>query len=141
GARAAYGPPRARGRSGPQGISCPVRPRGRAAHYSHVHYAVSLTPDGTARTRPANTSGQATFTVTNTGLCGDTYNFSCSVGGSVTCSNVSPASAALGTGANVVVSVTYSLSTPGTGNLILTARGEAGLAQDNGSYNLTAADS
>ncbi|HEV8265796.1 MAG TPA: RHS repeat-associated core domain-containing protein [Gemmatimonadales bacterium] len=79
--------------------------------------------------------------MTNTGLCGDTYNFTCSVTGTVSCSNVSPVSQALGTGQNVVVMVTYTLGTPGTGVLKLTALGEAGGAQDIGTFNLTAVDS
>jgi len=39
-----------------------------------VNYAVSTTPDGGTASWGANTNGhQATFTVTNTGICNDTY--------------------------------------------------------------------
>ena len=100
-----------------------------------VSYGVSVTPDGsTAATRTANTGGYSeSFTVTNTGSASNTYSFSCSGVGGVTC-GTAPAAVTLGAGAQTTVSQGYSVGAPGTGTLTLTASGTN--ASDPGSYSV-----
>jgi RHS repeat-associated protein len=98
-------------------------------------YSVSVTPDGSAEpARPANTTGHtAVFTVRNTGGIADTYGFVCSSTGPVTCANVNPSSVALGAGSQTTVTVTYSVGSPGSGTIRLTATGSA---SDEGHYTV-----
>jgi RHS repeat-associated protein len=89
-------------------------------------FGVSVAPDGSYDpNRPKNSTGHTTtFTVTNTGNLTDTYNFSCSTSGGVTCTNVSPASQTLAGGAEQIVTVTYNVGASG-GQITLDAVGEA----------------
>ncbi len=101
-------------------------------------YAVSVTPDGGSQTWPANTTGHtATFTVTNTGICQDTYNFSPSSSGPITVVSVSPSSHYLLRGGNTPVTVTYNVGRAGTGSVTLSAYGTDGPGSDDGYYNVT----
>jgi len=100
-----------------------------------VSYGVAVTPDGgTAAARTANTGGYSeTFTVRNTGTTWNTFSFSCSGAGGVTCGSV-PGSVPLGPGAQTDVSMPYSVGAAGTGTLTLTASGTN--ASDQGSYSV-----
>jgi len=100
-----------------------------------VSYGVTMTPDGgTAPTRAANTSGYSeTFTVTNAGSASNTFSFSCSGGGGVTC-GTAPAAVTLGAGLQTTVTMPYSVGAPGTGTLTVTASGTN--ASDPGSYSV-----
>jgi RHS repeat-associated protein len=104
-----------------------------------VSYGVTVVPDGgTAPTRTANTGGYSeSFTVTNTGSASNTYSFSCSGVNGVTCGTV-PAPVTLapapGAGSQATVSMPYSVGTPGTGILTLTANGTN--TSDPGSYSV-----
>jgi RHS repeat-associated protein len=100
-----------------------------------VSYGVAVTPDGaTSATRTANTGGHSeTFTVQNTGSASNTYSFSCSGAGGVTC-GTAPGNVTLGAGAQTTVSMPYSVGAPGTGTLTLTASGTN--ASDPGSYSV-----
>ncbi len=102
-------------------------------------YAVSVTPDGsTTPQRVVNTSGYtASFTVKNTGYNGDTFSFTCSGSGGVTCTARTPTSKTLLSGATTTVTATYSTgSVTGTGTLTLTATGASGQSSDNGYYSV-----
>jgi len=103
-------------------------------------YLVAVTPDGTATPiRPTSSSWSETFTVRNngtavTGPMSDTYTFTCSVTGPLTCGTVSPANATIAVGAQTPVTVNYSTTTAtGSGNLTLTA---SGVASDPGYYSV-----
>jgi len=89
---------------------------------------------------PSNTNGHAdTFTVTNTGICQDTYHFGPSAGGPISGVTLNKTSAYLPThGSNTTVIATYNVGGPGTGTLTLSASGTDGPASDYGSYNVTA---
>lgn len=88
-------------------------------------FGVSVAPDGTYDpNRSKNSTGHTTtFTVTNTGNQTDTYNFTCSTSGGVTCTNVDPASKTLAGGEQQVVTVTYNVGSSG-GQITLDAVGE-----------------
>jgi RHS repeat-associated protein len=97
-------------------------------------YSVEVTPDNLAKARLLSGSNYVdTFTVTNTGDNSDTYSFSCSATGGITCVQVNPTSATIGIHAKGVV-VTYSVSSPG-GTLTLTASAHA---MDTGSLIISA---
>ncbi len=100
-----------------------------------VSYGVSVTPDGGgAPTRTANTGGYSQlFTVVNTGSVNNTFSFTCSGAGGVTCGTV-PAPVSVGAGLQTTVSMPYSVGAPGTGTLTLTASGTN--ASDGGSYSV-----
>ncbi len=101
-------------------------------------YAVSVTPDGGSQTWPTGSTGhKAVFTITNTGICQDTYNFYYSVTGSITNPRLSGTSAYLNRGASTTDTVTYDAGNPGTGTITLYTYGTDGPATDNGSYNVT----
>lgn len=89
-------------------------------------FSVNVAPDGSYDpNRAKNSTGHTTtFTVTNTGNQTDTYNFTCSTSGGVTCTNVSPASQTLAGGGEQVVTVTYNVGASG-GQVSLSAEGEA----------------
>ncbi len=99
-----------------------------------VSYGVAVTPDGaTSATRTANTGGYSeSFTVQNTGSASNTFSFSCSGAGGVTCGSVPGAVTLAGNGGQTTVSMPYSVGAPGTGTLTLTASGTN--AGDAGSY-------
>ncbi len=100
-----------------------------------IGYGVSVTPDGgAAPARPPNTGGHSEpFTVTNTGTATNTYSFTCSGAGGVTC-GTAPTAVSLGAGAQTTVSMPYSVGALGTGTLTLTATGTN--ASDQGSYSV-----
>ena len=101
-------------------------------------FSVAVTPDGTAATvRPANTSGYSeTFTITNNGAA-NSYSFTCSGTGGVTCGTVPvPVGPLAAGGGQTTVSMPYSVGAVGTGTLTLTANGTTGAATDNGSYSV-----
>jgi len=101
-------------------------------------YAVSVSPAPGTAAHPLNTgSWTVTFTVQNTGNLDDQYDFSCSITGGITCSNVSPASAPLTSLQSVQVVVTYSVG--GTvGDVRLTATGVEGAAHNTGWFTVSA---
>jgi RHS repeat-associated protein len=100
-----------------------------------VSYGVEVTPNsGTTPTRQANTGGHsATFTVKNTGSAQATFSFTRSCSGGVTC-GTAPGNVTLNAGAQTTVSQSYSVGSPGTGTITLTANGTN--ASDNGSYSV-----
>ena len=94
------------------------------------NYAVSVTPKGGTANVVGNNSGyQVTFTVSNIGLCPDTYGLNAFFNGQITSVSVYPTSTTGGQ-----VTVTYGVGTSGSGQVILQA---VGLAQDTGYYNVT----
>lgn len=101
-----------------------------------VSYGVSTTPDeGTAPTRTANTGGHSqSFTVVNMGSEANTFSFTCSGVGGVTCGTVPAPVTVAGDNSQAAVSMPYSVGTPGTGTLTLTASGTN--ASDAGSYSV-----
>jgi len=149
-------PPRLRTRIASHRISlpgtsaktCPKLPQGpsgaepdvlsEAGPPTYVDYAVSVTPDGSPVTWSAYTNGHtSTFTVTNTGLCGDTYTFAKSAWGPISGVSLNKTSFTLQPGTNTTVVATYNVGPPGTGVLTLTATGVNGLESDNGTFNVT----
>lgn len=125
------------------GSICPTAPSGPGPNVldllsADVNYAVSVTPDGGSASWASNTSGHtATFTVTNTGACQDTYTFTYSATGPISGVSLDQSSAVLPAGGQTTVTATYSVGAPGTGVLTLTASGSIGGATDNGYYNVT----
>ena len=100
-------------------------------------YAVSVTPDSSPVTWTANTNGHtSTFTVTNTGLCQDTYSFTKSSTGPISGISLNKSSAPLGPGANTTVVATYNVGQGAPGVLILTAAGGVGGESDNGTFKV-----
>ncbi|HVH30878.1 MAG TPA: RHS repeat-associated core domain-containing protein [bacterium] len=96
-----------------------------------------MTPQGTSRIQQANTSGQTvTFTVTNQGLCRDSYNFDSTATGPISGVTLNPTSATLYPNQSTNVTATYNLGNPGTGQLTLTATSPFTSAQ--GWYTVTA---
>ncbi len=81
--------------------------------------------------QPSNSGPWTTqFRVFNTGTSDDSYIFSCSVTGGISCSGVSPGSASLTHGTNTLVTATYSVGAT-SGTLTFTATGAAtGFATD-----------
>jgi RHS repeat-associated protein len=99
-----------------------------------VSYGVSVTPDGaTATTRATPGSYSETFTIQNTGSASNTYTFSCTAGGGLTCGTV-PGPVALNAGAQTTRPMPYTVGAPGTGTLTLTATGT--YASDAGTYSV-----
>jgi len=101
-----------------------------------VAYGVSVTPDGVAAPPvPQNTQNlTAVFTVANTGSTNNTFSFTCSSSGSVSCGTV-PASVPLGPWpAQATVNMPYSVGGPSMGGITLTANGTN--ASDPGSYTV-----
>lgn len=96
-------------------------------------YGVAMWPYGaTAPTRQAHTQGHtANFKVINEGAT-QSFTFTCSAGGSVTCAGVSPTSANISEGTFVWVSVTYNAGNEGTGQVYLAATGPH--SSDQGSW-------
>src|SRR4029077_14256938 len=99
----------------------------------------SVTPKASPVTwTPMTRSHKATFTVTNTGTCADTYMFSDSISGPVGGVSLSQTSHFLGAdGGNTTVTVTYDVARPGTGVITLWALGNTGGASDDGWFNVT----
>jgi RHS repeat-associated protein len=99
--------------------------------------SVAVGPDGGSTSHPQN-SGIWTvlFDVTNTGNVSTPYQFTCSATG-VTCKTVSPASATLGPGQEVSVTVAYIIGSV-NGRVTLTANNFGGSATNTGFYNVTA---
>jgi len=97
-------------------------------------YQVTVT--GGSSSAYANTSGNTVqFTVQNTGGCSDSYTFSSSTTGSVNSSvSLNPTSSTLPAGYSVVVTATYSVGSPGTGTVKLTAQG---VSVGQGTYFIT----
>jgi len=103
-----------------------------------ANYAVSVTPKGSSVTWIANTNGHtSTFTVTNTGTCQDSYNFTPSTTGPVSGVTLNKTSATLAAGTNTTVIATYNVGAPGTGTLTLTAFAGTGGEQDAGYFSVT----
>lgn len=95
-------------------------------------YSVSVSPDGAGIIDSAGTY-DASFTVFNKGTLADTYSFSCSATGGITCIGISPPTMSINPGVDENVTVTYSVGATG-GSLTLTATGNA---SDAGSYVIT----
>ena len=107
-------------------------------YFGDANYAVSVTPDGGTASWGQNTNGhQAVFTVTNTGLCNDTYDFSASGTGGITGISLNKTSQLVNAGQNTTVTVTYNVTTPGSATLTLQATGRTGGEGDNGYFNVT----
>lgn len=103
-----------------------------------VNYAVSTTPDGGTASWGANTNGhQATFTVTNTGICNDTYSFSATGNHGITGISLNKTSQLVNAGQFTTVVATYNVTTPGLDTLTLTAFGNTGGESDNGWFGVT----
>lgn len=99
--------------------------------------SVSVTPDGGTDNHPMNTGPWTlTFDARNTGNVTTPYAFTCSATG-VTCGTVTPASASLLPGQEIVVSVTYSIGTIG-GRVTLTANNFGGSSTNTGFFTITA---
>ena len=111
-------------------------PTGEASTSVGVLPVIAVTPDGTATpTQAANTTDlRAVFTVRNIGSSSATYTLSCAGLTNVTCTGLSKSSMTLGVGISDTVTATYSVGSPGTGTLSLTA--VSGPASDNGSYTV-----
>lgn len=118
---------------------CPVRPSGAAPDVlDAIDYAVSVTPDGGSATWSANTSGhQSIFTVTNTGECVDTYDFTKFTTGPISGVTLNKTIAELQPGVSTTVTATYSVDAAGAGTLTLAATGRVAGTQNNGYYNVT----
>lgn len=126
------------------GASCPLAPVGTSSTPSGPatgdwettpNYAVSVTPKGNSSTAPPNSTGnQLNFTVTNTGLCPDYYYYTASGTGPISVTSVSPASANAPVGYHGTVTVTFNVAASGTGQLTLSASGNA---SDSGYYSIT----
>jgi len=128
---------------------------------SCLPFSVVVSPKGTALSQPANSTNTASFDVTNTGPCGETYSFTCSATGTIGCVSVDPAAAWIdggcgggqtapvrGMGPNdpamagegmtlvcsITVNVTYTVGATG-GNVYLRARATP---TDQGWYVVTA---
>src|SRR6267143_4438151 len=123
--------------------SAPTQPQGPSAEGrgsvdAFANYAVSVTPKGSSVTWIANTNGHtSTFTVTNTGTCQDSYNFTPSTTGPVSGVTLNKTSATLAAGTNTTVIATYNVGAPGTGTLTLTAFAGTGGEQDAGYFSVT----
>src|SRR5437660_41389 len=134
--------PREAGRTLTLSGTCPQLPQGHGGAEPDVipldvQFAVSVTPDGGQVTWNANTNGHtSTFTVTNTGTCQDTYNFSKSATGPISGVTINKTSATLAAGASTTVTVNFTAGALGTGVLTLHAAGNSG-DSDNGTYNVT----
>jgi len=101
--------------------------------------AVTVTPDGSARTRLANGAYAEVFTVTNLGPTQLTLATTCLGTGTVTCNATSPASLVLaGNGGSATDTAFYNVGAVGSGVLKLVASG--GGVSDTGSYNISAID-
>ncbi|MGE3527269.1 MAG: hypothetical protein AB7I33_15220 [Gemmatimonadales bacterium] len=103
-----------------------------------VPFKVSVTPDNiTTTTRTTNTGGyQQSFLVRNLGTNADQYFIECQGHTNVTCTNVTPSSVSLASGAQTSVTATYSVGSVGTGRLVVQAVGEA---EDTGYVNVPVA--
>lgn len=55
-------------------------------------FSVQVDPKGATTTQSVNGRGIASFTVTNTGSCGQTFTFTCTKSGTIQCVSVSPSS-------------------------------------------------
>src|SRR5437773_923946 len=101
-------------------------------------YAASVDPAPGTAAHPLSTgSWTVTFTVQNTGNLDDQYDFSCSITGGITCSNVNPATASLTSLQSVQVVVTYSVGAS-VGDVRLTATGVGGGAHSTGWFTVSA---
>jgi RHS repeat-associated protein len=91
--------------------------------WPNIAHGVSVTPpNGTGPNVGSFTNGYTTkFTVRNVGTTGETYNFTCQSSSNVTCTNVTPASLALGSLDAVVVTVTYNAAASGSAYVRLQA--------------------
>jgi len=100
-----------------------------------IAYDVAVTPDGQATPQRRNNTGgyTADFTVQNTGTLPNTYSVSCG-GSNVTCTALSPTSVPLGAGASAIVTATYSVGSPTSGTLTLSASGSGAI--DGGSFTV-----
>jgi RHS repeat-associated protein len=124
---------------GPVGLK-PVTGSSLICIVNPTNYSVATTPDGSAVTKPANTSGNTSvFTVTNVGLCQDIFSLTSAATGPISGVSLSTTSVTLAPGANTNVTATYSVGPPGSGVLTLTAHGGIGGESNNGTYNVTAA--
>lgn len=112
-----------------------------------VTYRVNVNPQGGGASYAPYTNGHtSTFTVTNTGLCQDTYTFTSTATGPISGVTLSPASLTLAPQQQGTVTATYNVGTPGngvlttTGILTMTARGSSTVhASASGYYNVTVA--
>ncbi len=106
-----------------------------------ANYAVSVTPTSGSRTFTANTTGDtSTFTVTNTGLCQDTYNFGASGVGVISNITLSKTSFTLASNQSTTVKATYNIGAPSgpmTVQVSLTATGTTGGESNSGLYNIS----
>jgi RHS repeat-associated protein len=100
-----------------------------------VSYGVSVTPNGATApaSKPYSSGDSVVFTIKNTGSTSNTYTFTCSGMGGVTC-GPAPAAVTLAAGAQMTRTQRYSVGGPGTGTIILTASGTN--ASSSGSYTV-----
>lgn len=105
---------------------------------SCVDFAVAVQVIGSDQLgAPRNGSGLTVeFRVENTGLQGDTYAFTCTTTGGVTCGVVSPTSAEMASGDTLHVQVTFSTGTT-LGTLRLRGTGLEGGATSQSWYNVS----
>jgi len=102
-----------------------------------VPWGVSVTPDNGSAGWTANTTNHtATFTVTNTGDCNDSYSFTAGTSGPVTNVRLDKTSAPVFAHASTPVTATYDVGAAGSGQLTLTA-GSAN-SGDGGAFTVTA---
>jgi RHS repeat-associated protein len=112
-----------------------VVPNGVVPLRPGVGYSVSVWPDGTPASYPANSGPHSLgFTVINTGIYTDTYTLTCSSVGGISCGSVVPSTLQLQPDREDEVTVTFSVGSSG-GTLRMTA---TGVATDLGYYTITA---